>query len=294
MHRSSFILLSLVGGCTGLSVPVSAARPAASLAGVSLSRVSNGEQVDLGAALAATTGKTMLVCGTHAADFNTIEYAQQVRHFLPRLQEKGVDRIIMVINSEVSACSRLAQLLDLPSDPAIELFSDPTGVAGRRFGVSRGWRPDDAGLSPFIKLFVVGIGLGPPWGTLPAVLTGYFGNPGGRRAWIEASLKQGQLAGRWPSVLELGESGSIVASKFDTFPLLSSWGRRPFELATLRLQSLVGIQIGHWDALKPADDRCLTQLGGCAVVGPGGEPLYSWVDAGLCDVPDMHELAEGI
>ena len=84
-------------------------------------------------------------------------------------------------------------MLDLPA--SVELYADPYGEAGRCFGVSRGWRPD-AELSPNLKLFVVGIGLGPPWGTLPAVLTGYLGNPGGRRDWIESALLQGQLAGR--------------------------------------------------------------------------------------------------
>ena len=69
---------------------------------------------------------------------------------------------------------------------------------------------------------------------------------------------------------------------------------RPFELATLRLQNLKDVQLAHYDELKPADDRCLTQLGGCAVVGPGGAPLYSWVDRGLCDVPDFEALLEAI
>ena len=41
--------------------------------------------------------------------------------------------------------------------------------------------------------------------------------------------------------------------------------------------------------------RCLTQLGGCAVVGEGGEPLFSWVDQGLCDVPDFElQLLEAL
>lgn len=56
---------------------------------------------------------------------------------------------MMVVNGEAAACEKLAGLVDLPSD--IELLSDPTGEAGRRFGVSRGFRPDDAGLSPFAK-----------------------------------------------------------------------------------------------------------------------------------------------
>ena len=67
---------------------------------------------------------------------------------------------------------------------------------------------------------------------------------------------------------------------------------RPFQLATLRLQNLVDVQGKHWEELKPSHPPCLTQLGGCAVVGPGGEALYSWVDRGLCDVPDFDEMLD--
>jgi len=281
----------LAASASALVVPLTAANPTKSLAGVSLPRVSDGAQVDLGAALAETAAgqRTLLVLGTHAADFNMVEYAQRVRVFLPQLQSKGVDRVLMVVNGPVSACTKLAELLELPSD--VELLSDPTGEAGRAFGVSRGFKPDDANLSPSAKLFFMGVGVGPPWGTLPAVGTGYLGNPSGRREWIEASLLQGQLAGRWPAVLELDADGVTMArNKFDDFPLLSGWGRRPLELATLRLQNLIGIQGQNWDALKPTDDRCLTQLGGCVVVGDGGAPIFSWTDQGLCDVPDMTDL----
>ena len=330
------MLAVLACSSPGLVVPLSATRPAASLAGVSLPRASDGEQVDLGSALAQSKGRTMLVLGCHAGDFNTVEYVQRVRAFWPQLQAKGVDRCLVVVNGQASSCAKLAELLDPPA--GLELLSDPTGDAGRRFGVSRGWRPDDERIPAAIKLFVVGIGLGPPWGTLPAVLTGYLGNPGGRRDWIEAALKQGQEAGRrpgpLPDILELSADGEvrprrlrqpflppttrahvhvhgpppgrvrpdaslsggaqIVGNKFDDFPLVGGWGRRPLELATLRLQNLLDIQMKHWDALKPVDDRCLTQLGGCAVVGPGGEAVYAWVDEGLCDVPDFHELLEAL
>ena len=89
------------------------------------------------------------------------------------------------------------------------------------------------------------------------------GNPSGRREWIEAALKQGQQAGRWPYVLELGEDGTILKNKFDDIPSpVGNWGVRPFELATLRLQNLVSLQLKHWQSLKHVDDRCLTQLGG--------------------------------
>lgn len=274
-----------------LVVPLSAARPAASLQGVSLSRISDGTNVDLGQALASTAQRTLLILGTHAADFNSIEYAQRLRFFLPQMQEKGIERFIFVINGNEASCRKLTEMLDLPE--AVEVLADPVGEAGRKFGVSRGFAPDED-LSPFVKLFVVGIGLGPPWGTLPAVLTGYLGNPGGRRDWIEAALQQGQLAGRWPFVLDLADDGSMIANRFDNFPLLGGWGRRPFELATLRLQNLVSIQFAHYAALKPTDDRCLTQLGGLCVVGPGGDADFVWCDAGLCDLPDMRELIDAL
>lgn len=264
----------------GLVVPVTnAPKPAVQLREISLPRVGDGKSINLGDALEGTTGgKTMLVLGTHPGDFNMVEYAQKVRAFWPQLKAKGVDRCMMVVNGEPAACTKLAELLDIPGE--VELLSDPAGEAGRRFGVSRGFRPDDPDfvLSPTVKLFFLAIGIGPPWMTLPAVLTGYFGNPNGRREWIESALQQGQLAGRWPTPLKLDAEGKILANEFDTTPLVSGWGVRPFELATLRLQNLVDVQLKHRDILKPSNGPCLTQLGGFTVVGTGGEPLYSWLD----------------
>lgn len=258
------------------------------------------EYLDIGAMLSADEKRTMVVFGTHAGDFNMIEYLQKIRSSLPELQSKGrIHKIFIVVNGESEQCKLLASVLDFPTTSTtngaveIELLSDPTGEAGRKFGVSRGFRPDDQKLSPFFKQFCSGIGIGPPWMTLPAVLPGYFGDPNGRREWIETSLKQGQLSGRWPEILELDRDQNIVANKFDDAPLgVGNWGRRPFELATLRLQTLIGIQIKHWSKLKPVDDRCLTQYGGCTVVQKGGNAIYSWVDRGLCDVPDMHDILE--
>ena len=291
------LILGGLGTASGLVVPLSAARPTEALAGMVLPRVSNGEPVDLGAALRASGGsdgskRTLLVLGTHAADFNTAEYGIKVRAAWPELQQKGVERCLMVVNGQPSSCAKLAELLDLPD--AFELLADPTGEAGRRFGVSRGFRPDDARLSPFVKLFAMGIGVGPPWMTLPAVLSGYIGSPSGSNRWIEAGLKQGQLADRWPTILELAEDGSVAYNKFARTPLLGGWGIRPFETATLRLQTLVGVQARHWEALKPVDDRCLTQLGGCTIVGAAGECIFSWVDRGLCDVPDMEAVLKSL
>ena len=198
----------------------------------------------------------MLILGTYPADFNMIEYAQRVRHYLPELKEKGVQKFIMVVNGEAAAANKLASLLELPEE--VELVTDPAGEAGRKFGASRGWRPDDAGLNPYLKLYLMLFGLGPP-NTLPAVITGYIGNPSGRRAWIESALEQGQKAGRWPdTVLDLNGPGGKPQNKFDDLPLVGGWGRRPLELATLRLQNLK-MAFDHWSELKPTDERCLTR-----------------------------------
>ena len=81
--------------CAALVVPLSAAAPKTALAGVSLPRVGgDGTEVDLGAALASSTEKLLLVFGTHAADFNTVEYMQRVRVFRSRMQAKGINRIV--------------------------------------------------------------------------------------------------------------------------------------------------------------------------------------------------------
>ena len=117
-------VLCIIGACSGLMVPLPAARPAASLQGVSLPRAAGGADVDLGAALESSTGKTMLVLGTFAADFNMIEYAQRVTHYLPQLRANGVDRVLCIVNGKPSSCNLLAEMLSMPSD--IELLAVTT------------------------------------------------------------------------------------------------------------------------------------------------------------------------
>jgi hypothetical protein len=108
-----------------------------------------------------------------------------------------------------------------------------SGEAGRRFGANRGWRQDDTWLSPYLKLYIMLFGIGPP-ATLPAVLGGYVGNPSGSRAWIETALQQGQSAGRWPSnVLKPSEAEGKLQNQFDALPLVGAWGLRPLELVSI-------------------------------------------------------------
>ena len=167
------------------------ATPTSRLSGVKLPLVRDPSTlVDLSEALTTTAGPTLLVLGTYPADFNQIEYAQKLRHYLPAFEEKGVGRTLMVVNGSPEACSALASELDLPA--AIELLSDPAGEAGRRFGVSRGWLPDNEDLSPYLKLLGMLVGLG-AGGTLPSVVAGYIGNPWGSNGWIQTALAQARV-----------------------------------------------------------------------------------------------------
>jgi hypothetical protein len=106
-------------------------------------------------------------------------------------------------------------------------------------------------------------------------------------------LAVGQRQGRWPdNVLKISNDGSIH-NKFTEFPLVGSWPRRPFELATLRLQSMLGISIANWQELAPDDEALeagvLTQLGGCLIVD-NGQAVFEWKDPGVCAVANFEEI----
>ena len=136
-------------------------------------------------------------------------------------------------------------------------------------------------------------GLG-AWATLFAVIGGYIGNPFVGQPWIEDALAVGQKKGRWPdNALEI--QGTQVKNKFSELPLVGDWPRRPLELATLRLQSMIGISLKNWKDLAPdqeaLDSGVLTQLGGCVVVdATNGETLYEWKDPGICAVANFEDM----
>jgi len=273
------------------SMTISTTPSTGRLAGVVLPRVSDGAPVDLGALLEAPPTTTLLVLGTYPADFNMIEYAQKVRHYYPALKAKGVERQLMVVNGSPESAAALARILDLPAE--VELLADESGEAGRKFGVGTGWMPE-SDLNPYAKLLGMLVGLGAS-ATLPSVIAGYIGNPGGTSAWIESSLAQGQKAGRWPDMaLDLDPEGKVTRNAFAELPVVGGWGRRPLELATLRLQTMIGVSLGNWKELEPTDERCLTQLGGCVVVGPGAEEKFKWIDGGICNTANFEEIVEAL
>ena len=132
-----------------------------SLKGVQVKKVGAGsdlKDVDLGELVSSSSSgsKTLVVLGTYAADFNAIEYGQRLKHYLPELQAKGVEDVCLVLNAKPESCRAFASYLELPE--SVKLLSDPTGEAGRAFGVSRGWLADDESVSPYAKLFGMLVG----------------------------------------------------------------------------------------------------------------------------------------
>jgi hypothetical protein len=269
----------------------------APLNGMQVTSVKDGKQVDLGEYLKSPgQGRSLFIFGTYAADFNNIEYAQRLRYYLPQLKEEcGITKVGMVMSCQTDAALALTDIVDLKTDQ-VDLFVDNKGEAARQWGAEQGWQPDNKDLNPFLKLFGMLFGLG-AWATLPAVIGGYIGNPLVPQPWIEDALAVGQKKGRWPdNALEISEDGTVT-NKFSELPLVGGWPRRPLELATLRLQSMIGISIKNWKELAPDEEALeagvLTQLGGCMVVdSTTGETLFKWRDPGICAVANFEDMVK--
>ena len=261
---------------------------------ITLNPIDGGSTVTLDDYLKNPAGRSLFVFGTYAADFNAIEYAQRLRYYLPILKSDcNVSKFGLVLNCQPEAAKALLETVDL-SLLDVDVFVDNVGDAGKKFGVERGWMTENKDVNPFLKLFGMLWGLG-AWATLPAVIGGYIGNPFMPQSWIEDALAVGQKKGRWPdTALEIDGDGTIK-NKFAELPLVGTWPRRPLELATLRLQSMVGISLKNWKELAPDQEALeagvLTQLGGCIVVEKG-ETIFEWKDPGICAVANFESLIE--
>lgn len=267
------------------------ARAYAPLNGVTVKTVAESKEVDIGKWLKNGNDRKMVIFGTYAADFNSIEYGQRLRYYWPLLQEKGVNKCAFLLNCQPSAAKFLKAQLDLQD--SVELWYDNNGEAGRKFGVEQGWLKENDSVNPFLKLFGMLFGLG-AWATLPAVIGGYIGNPFVPQPWIRDAMQVGVDQGRWPdNALEQNPDGTVTY-KFDELPLVGSWKRRPLELATLRLQSMLGISLKYKDELFPDQDALesgvLTQLGGCILIDSDGTPIFEWRDPGICAVANFEDI----
>lgn len=289
----SFGLLALSSTCHAFSA-VAPAPTEKSLKGINVQPVDGSEKVALEDYLKGD-GKSLFVFGTYAADFNAIEYVQRLRYYMPILEKEcGVTKFGVLLNCQPDAALALADVVDLDTTK-VDLFVDNTGAVGKEWGVGRGWLPDDEDVNPYLKLFGMLWGLG-AWATLPAVIGGYIGNPFVPQRWIEDALAVGQRKDRWPNTaLDLDANGEIELNKFTELPVVGEWPRRPLELATLRLQSMIGISLKEWKSLAPDEEALnagvLTQLGGCIVVdGSTLETVYDWKDPGICAVANFEDI----
>ena len=210
------MLLALLAA---LPTAVTALQP---LNGIGVKPLGGAASIDVGNIL---DKKAAVVFGTYAADFNAIEYGQRLRHYAPKLKERGVESLHLILNADEAASEKFVELLGL--EGVCEVYCDPTGAAGRAFGCGRGWLPDEDSLfdgqipiNAYGKLFGMLLGLG-AWATLPAVIGGYLGNPWRAQPWIEDAMAQGSAKGRWPGT-GLVLCGNQIYGAFATHLLIST------------------------------------------------------------------------
>ena len=119
-------------------------------------------------------------------------------------------------------------------------------------------------------------------------------------------MAENQIAGLWPNnVLELEVNPNnkmdykVIKNKFAELNYVGTWGRRPLELATLRLQNMLGISLNNWNVLKPNDNELkegiLTHLGACYVLDSKDLSVkYEWKDEGICHVANFEDILKVI
>ncbi|CAK9070642.1 unnamed protein product, partial [Durusdinium trenchii] len=236
---------------------------AEALASCSLQDIRSGETVEASKLLTTRSGIFFL---THWGDFNSWEVAQQVR---TAIQAKRLDAssICLVGIGSQSSGAKFAEMLELPAD--VKIYTDARASCYSALCFSRGALPQySEQLNPYLRVFLMLLGVGSP-GTIRTVLGGYIGDrsrPNSATAWIDDALRQGAKKGRWPTavpdllgdwkMLELAEVGNGVWDEG-----FGQEGLRPFELATIRLQNMVGGIIANWSDLAPEDDELLVQQG---------------------------------
>ncbi|CBJ48830.1 conserved unknown protein [Ectocarpus siliculosus] len=240
------------------------------LRGVSVKSASSGKEMDLLSAWEPAPGKkTIVAFFTHTADFNSWEYAQKLRHYLPQIDDAGVG-VVGVSLGTVDAARDFCAETGFPLD---NMFMDATGQAYSALGFSNGFEPrlpGDRKINPYLRLLPMLAGIGSP-GTIQAVLKGYVGDPNSNADWVSSAL-------------------SMVDNK--EFDFLGTRGSRPLEVATLRLQNMRQI-VTKWNKLAPPDKELITQQGG-TVVFEGRDKIYNYKDKGILVYTDVLEMLKTI
>mmetsp|Transcript_3414 Transcript_3414/g.5641 ORF Transcript_3414/g.5641 Transcript_3414/m.5641 type:complete len:778 (-) Transcript_3414:38-2371(-) len=253
--------------------------------------------IPLGDILQKYSSPLILSCLTHFGDFNAWELTQQ---YMAAIDSGKLKRPIVLVGiGSIESAQKFSDDLDLRQkyQDRITLVADETGAVTDALGCYKGWltlekshadRWQQTQINPYVRLLGMIFGFGSP-GTIPQVLYGYVGdlmNSNGSfgRQWVVDSLLQGSEKGRFPVLTE---------EAFDGVPLDSKL--RPFELATLRLQTGLHI-VGHWGKLGPKDGDLFTRMGGTFVFEKKGECTWHHYDTGIlayANVNDVCELVEG-
>ncbi|KAJ1440225.1 hypothetical protein B484DRAFT_391408 [Ochromonadaceae sp. CCMP2298] len=229
--------------------------------------------------------RTVLACLTHFGDFNAWELMQNLQQDVDLLTADDTQVICIGVGSPAAA-KKFAT--DLELDARLPLYADETASAAGALGCYRGWLAADeehrarwpqGDVNSYVKLFGMIFGLGSP-GTIGKVLYGYAGNSGAgpaTRSWVVKALLQGSKKGRFPTLTE---------EAFAKTPPES--GLRPFELATLRLQTGLHIVL-NWGTLGPKNGDMFTRMGGVFVL-VDGQPTYQHYDLGILTYAPRDEL----
>ena len=204
--------------------------------------------------------KHCLLFLSHFGDLTSWEYAQKLRDNMDVLKESS-DGVTVVGLGSPEAGRKFAELLNFPVE---DLYADPEGTLYKELGFSQGFLPD-TDISPYLKLLPMLAGIGSP-GTIQEVLRGYVGDKDAKPIF----------------------DGSTLGSLFD---IVGKGYQRPFELATLRLQNMVGI-LPNWSELVSNDDL-ITQQGG-TMVFEGSELIHMEKDTGILKYASVDKLIEAL
>eukprot|EP01025_Chloroclados_australasicus_P033082 TRINITY_DN3360_c1_g1_i1.p2 TRINITY_DN3360_c1_g1~~TRINITY_DN3360_c1_g1_i1.p2 ORF type:complete len:286 (-),score=30.02 TRINITY_DN3360_c1_g1_i1:330-1187(-) len=225
------------------------------LKGCIVQKVSTGQEIPLSNTWQASLNKRCIVSFlTHFGDLTTWEYGQKLAQEYPLFEQAGID-LVMVGLGDASNARAFQKYVGLPVE---FIHADETGQAYEKMGFSKGFAPD-ADVNPYLKLLPMLMGIGSP-GTIGEVLRGYFGD---RNA---------------PQVF-----------KQDTpFDVLGKEYQRPFELATLRLQNMIGV-LSHWDELAPKKTDLLTYQGG-TLIFEGEKCIWKHMDSGILKYANFEDV----
>jgi hypothetical protein len=234
---------------------------------VRVRRVSGDEEC----AVVNSQGRQLVLLLTHFGDLSSWEYAQQVRHSLPALLEQGVEVKAVGIGGR-DAAKRFAALVGFPEE---HLYYDPEAACCAALDCDPGFgrdavtSPQNNAASPYLRLLPMLLGIGSP-GTLGKVIYGYFGDRTYNPQWLRAQLAR-TATDSFPYV------SPDMFDKVPTYPRAASL--RPFELATLRLQNMIGI-LENWGELIPANADLVVQQGASLLLD-GEETAYAHRDTGI-------------